>query len=105
MWVECRKCAKNLSCHKPIGYRFGGCNVDYEPKEVKLPDNPVAVMQWKQLSSTQWEAKGKLGKFLIERSGGKFWSRYASADTAFKLPPKLKLNDAKSMCEDNINWE
>lgn len=105
MWGECKKCKKNLICHKPVGYSLGFCENDFEPKEDKLLESSLSVMQWKQLSSTKWEAEGKLGKFRIERCGGKFWSHYASKDTAFKLPPTVKLGDAKAMCEDNINWE
>lgn len=62
-------------------------------------------MQWKQLSLTIWEAVGKYGKFRIEHSRGKFWSHYASNDTAFKMPPKAELSEAKAMRERNTNWE
>lgn len=104
MYGKCKDCAKLLRCHKPTGYRFGFCETDFEPK-VKPEPASTTGMSWKQLSSTEWEAKGKFGIFRIERSGGKFWSRYASEDTSFKMPPKTKLSVAKTMCEGNENWE
>ena len=104
MYGKCKNCVKQLNCHKPTGYKFGFCETDFEPKE--KPSEPADIgMEWKQLSSTVWEAEGKYGKFRIERSCNKFWSHYASSDTAFKLPPKSKLTDAKQMCEDNEYWE
>lgn len=62
-------------------------------------------MQWKQLSSTVWEAVGRDGKFRIERSRGKFWAHYASEDVNKRFPPKDKLVDVKDMCERDEYWE
>lgn len=64
-----------------------------------------AGMQWKQPKSSEWVAEGKDGKFVIERSRGKFWARYCSEDCTFKMPPKSKLSEAKEMCENNVYWE
>ena len=83
-------------------FRFGFCETSFEPKE---KDQPRTGMQWVQLSSTEWEARGKYGVFNVKRAGGKFWPRYASSDTAFKMPPTDKLSSAKEMCERNANWE
>lgn len=105
MYGKCKDCAKYASCHKPVGYRFGFCETDFEPKEKPSTDSEAAGMQWKKVSSSTWEAEGKFGKFRIERFRGKFWSRYASEDTAFNLRPKDTLNEAKSQCEDNDYWE
>ena len=104
MYGKCKDCAKMMICWKPVGVRFGFCETDFVPKEKPQPPS-VDGMQWKALSSTVWEAEGKFGKFRIERAKGKFWSRYASADTAFKMPPKAKLSEAKEMCENNDYWE
>lgn len=83
MYGKCKDCAKQLSCYKPMGYRFGFCETDFEPKAKPEPER-AAGMSWMQLSSSVWEAKGKFGTFRIERSGGKFWARYSSEDTSFK---------------------
>lgn len=104
MYGKCKNCAKQLSCHKPMGYRFGFCETDFEPKTKPEPERTLG-MSWKQITSSLWEAKGRYGIFRIEHSGGRFWPRYASEDTSFKMPPKTKLSEAKMMCEDNENWE
>lgn len=70
-----------------------------------LQEQERVSMAWKQLSSTEWEAEGRFGKFRIERRRGKFWSMFASEDTAFNLPPVAKLATAKEMCQDNGYWE
>lgn len=104
MYGKCKNCAKQLSCHKPTGYNFGFCETDFEPKE-RPQDRTTNGMQWKQLSSTIWEAEGKYGKFRIERSRGLFWSCYSSEDCLQKFRPKQKLSEAKDFCERNENWE
>ncbi len=105
MYGKCKECAKQYSCHKPTGYKFGFCETDFEPKDKPVIKPSGKGMGWKQLTSTKWEAAGRLGKFIIERSRGKFWSHYASEDVAFKMPPKSKLSEAKGMCENNEYWE
>lgn len=63
------------------------------------------LMKWEQINSSVWEAVGKYGKFRIERSGGRFWSTYASEDTQHKLHPTYKLSEAKDKCERHPMWE
>ena len=103
MYYSCKNCVKEQNCFKPMRFRFGFCETDFEQKP-KVQEQSEG-MTWKQLSGTEWEAKGKYGVFKIERACGKFWARYASSDTAFKMPPKDKLSEAKDMCERNANWE
>ena len=74
-------------------------------KEVEDIKAASAGMSWAQPKSTMWVAEGKGGKFVIERSRGKFWAHYFSEDCAFKMPPKSKLSEAKEMCENNDYWE
>lgn len=62
-------------------------------------------MQWKQLSSSVWEAEGRDGKFRIEHSKGKFWAVYASESAPIKFRPKDKLSEAKDFCERSTYWE
>ncbi|MDE6442366.1 MAG: hypothetical protein K2L12_06425 [Clostridia bacterium] len=71
----------------------------------ELKEKESFSMQWKQLSSSVWEAVGKYGKFRIERSRGKFWSFYASEDTVHNLRPTDKLSEAKDKCERHSCWE
>lgn len=104
MYGKCKDCKKQMSCHKPMGYKFGFCETDFEPKE-KAEAVCLDGMSWKQVSSSEWEAIGKYGVFKIERSGREFWASYASEDTSFRMPPKRKLSAAKEMCENNDNWE
>lgn len=70
-----------------------------------LKEKERSLMQWKQLSSTEWEAVGKYGKFRIERARGKYWSFYASEDTLHRLRPTDKLSEAKDKCERHSCWE
>lgn len=106
MYGKCKDCAKLFSCFKPTGAKFGFCETDFEPKaKAEKEMEKVAGMAWAQLSSTEWEARGKYGTFRIKRFKGAYRSRYESEDTAFNLPPKDKLSAAKTMCEDNTNWE
>ena len=70
-----------------------------------LIERKRVTMQWKQLSSTVWEAVGKYGKFRIERSCGKFWAQYASEDTPINFRPKANLSEAKDFCERSPYWE
>ena len=105
MYGKCKDCAKLFSCHKSVGYKFGFCETDFEPKEKPQATSAGGGMKWKQLSSTVWEADGKYGKFRIERSRGLFWPRYSSDDTLQKFRPKQKLSKAKDFCERNENWE
>lgn len=105
MYGKCKNCARLFSCPRPRNLKFGFCETDFEPKEKAGQPKLRKGMQWKQISSTEWEAEGEDGKFRIERSRGKFWARYASNDTAFKMPPKDKLSQAKEMCENNDYWE
>lgn len=102
MYYACKNCAKSGNCFSAMRLKFGFCETNFTPK-----DKPVQGdgMQWKQLSSTVWEAEGKFGKFRIERSGGRFWARYSSNDTAFKMPPRAKLSEVKDFCERNEYWE
>ena len=62
-------------------------------------------MKWVPNKSIEWVAEGKDGKFVIERSCGMFWARYCCDSFSFKMPPKLKLSEAKSMCDNNEYWE
>lgn len=106
MYYSCKNCAKSGNCFSALRFKFGFCEKDFKPKE--KPETCAGQgrsMQWRQLSSSSWEAAGRFGKFLIERSRGKFWARYSSSDTAFKMPPKVKLIEAKNMCENNEYWE
>ncbi len=65
-----------------------------------------SAMEWKQISSTEWEAVGKYGKFRIERNRGKYWSFYASEDAPqHNLRPTDKLSEAKDKCERHSCWE
>lgn len=102
MYYACKNCAKSGNCFSAMRLKFGFCEKDFTPKNEPVP---LVGMQWKQLSSTSWEAVGRFGKFLIERSGGKFWARYSSSDTAFKMPPRSRLSEAKDFCERNEYWE
>lgn len=70
-----------------------------------LVERRADSMQWKQLSSSLWEAVGKCGKFRIERSRGMFWAHYASEDSALKFRPKAKPSEAKDFCERSPYWE
>lgn len=70
-----------------------------------LKEEEKTSMQWKQLSSSEWEAVGKYGKFRIERARGKFWSFYASEDASYSLRPTDKLSEAKDKCERHSCWE
>lgn len=101
MYGKCKNCARLFSCPRPRNLKFGFCETDFEPKQKAEQPAPRKGMQWKQLSSSVWEAEGEDGK----RSRGKFWARCASSDTAFKMPPKDKLSGAKEMCENNDYWE
>ena len=103
MYYSCKNCVKSGTCFKPMRFKFGFCETDFEP----IPKKPVGSdgMKWTQISSNEWEARGKFGVFNVKRAKGKWWAHYASADTAFKMPPKGKLIEAKEMCEDNANWE
>lgn len=103
MYGKCAKCNKLFSCNKPMKLKFGFCETDFEPKEQAA--EPLKGMQWKQLSSTEWEAEGRFGKFRIERSRGKFWASYAYEDGRINFRPKSKLSEAKDFCERNENWE
>lgn len=107
MYGRCSNCVKNLSCFKPSGMRFGFCETDFEPKEKpQIKQLGLKGMQWSQLSSSEWEAKGKDSMFRIKRFKGQFWSRYDSEIyEPFNLPPKSKLSEAKEMCENNEYWE
>ena len=105
MYGKCKDCAKQMSCWKPVGVRFGFCETDFEPKVKPQVPSSGSGMKWKQLSSSVWEAEGKYGKFRIERSRGLFWALYASEDTLQKFRPKQKLSEAKDFCERNENWE
>lgn len=105
MYGKCKDCVKNLRCFKPTGMRFGFCETDFEPKEKEAAKLILKGMQWKKLSSTEWEAVGKFGKFLIKRVNNKFFSKYASEYTAFNLRVKDSLSEAKEMCENNEYWE
>lgn len=64
-------------------------------------------MEWKKIANRQWLADGHKGYFFIEQSSNLFWSRYKSitATITFKMPPKKKLREAKTMCELNSYWE
>lgn len=62
-------------------------------------------MRWKQLTSSEWEATGADGKFVIKKRSGKFWAAYASEDIQFNMPPKATISAAKQACEDNQYWE
>lgn len=109
MYGKCKDCKKMFSCWMPCGIKYGFCETSFEPKESletqKVQSNAVG-MSWKQLSSSEWEAVGKDGKFRIERSRGKFWAKYGSAIYAsFNMRPKATLTEAKRMCEDNEYWE
>ncbi len=105
MYGRCKDCVKNLQCFKPTGMRFGFCETDFEPKEKETPRLKTEGMQWKKLSSSEWEAVGKFGKFVIKRVNGRFLSQYASEYTAFNLRVKDALSEAKEMCENNEYWE
>lgn len=83
----------------------GLCSEYYDKVFGLIVRNVYIGMEWVALKSTQWEAKGKDGVFVIERRGGKFWSYYSSADTHIKLRPKDKLEEAKEMCENSEYWE
>jgi hypothetical protein len=62
-------------------------------------------MKWQKTANRRWEAVGECGKFIIEQSGRLFWARYCSNHKTFKMPPRLKLSEAKAICEDNSYWE
>lgn len=64
-------------------------------------------MKWEKIANRVWKATGKYGVFFIEQSGKVFWGRYVSKCecTSFKMPPKLKLSEAKKQCEENYYWE
>lgn len=64
-------------------------------------------MIWKKLSNKEWRAVGERGTFFIERSCGLYWARYIlkSGFTAFRMPPKRRVSEAKAMCEENAHWE
>ncbi len=64
-------------------------------------------MKWKKLSNREWCAEGARGRFFIEKSCGAFWSRYIlnNGITVFRMPPKQRVSEAKTMCEDNAYWE
>ena len=70
-----------------------------------LQGQPRTSMVWKQISSTKWEAAGKHGTFLIERSGRRFWSYYTSDTRYYKLQSTDKLAKAKDKCERSPDWE
>lgn len=64
-------------------------------------------MEWKQLSSGEWQAKGEDGEFLLWKSGRQWTGRYAANKKGgkfFKLPYG-SLRDIKAKCEDNYYWE
>lgn len=106
MYGKCKNCARLFSCPRPRNLKFGFCETDFEPKEKAEQPKPRKGMQWKQLSSSVWEAEGEDGKFRIERFRGRFWARYGSERYApFNMPPKDKLSGAKEMCENNDYWE
>lgn len=110
MYGKCKDCKKMMSCWLPFGVKFGFCETSFEPKEQPASQNNLQSnaigMRWRKLSSTEWEASGKDGKFRIEFRRGKFWAQYGSAIYAsFNMRPKSTLSDAKKMCEDNEYWE
>ena len=105
MYGKCKDCAKLMSCNNTRSFKFGFCETDFEPREKPQLQSNAKGMTWVQLSSSAWEAVGSDGKFRIERSKGKFWPKYASRDTAFNLPPRSSLSEAKELCQDNLHWE
>lgn len=63
-------------------------------------------MEWKQLESGEWEAKGENGKFYLYKSGRQWTGHYSSHNGAkfFRLPfGSLKFIQKK--CEGNYYWE
>ncbi len=62
-------------------------------------------MKWEHTSNRVWRAIGREGSFLISQCNQLFWSQYISRGKSFKMPPKMKLSEAKTMCEDNEYWE
>ena len=62
-------------------------------------------MEFEKRSSTKHIAHGKHGIFVIEQHRKLWWGRYASDYTAFKLPPRKSLKEAKLMCMKNAYWE
>ena len=62
-------------------------------------------MKREHTSNRVWRAIGENGSFLISQTGTTFWAQYISRGKSFKMPPKQKLSEAKSMCEDNEYWE
>ncbi len=62
-------------------------------------------MKWERLGNRDWRAVGKDGTFYISKSGIMFYSQYVSKEKRFSMPPKQKLSEAKSMCEENAYWE
>jgi hypothetical protein len=62
-------------------------------------------MKWEKIGKIQ-VAKGKVGKFLIERvKPGVYKASYSSIYFAFTLPFKKSIKDLKAMCEKNHYWE
>lgn len=62
-------------------------------------------MKWEKIGKIQ-VAKGKIGRFIIEKSwGGMYRAYYVSDYHTFTLPPKKSIKDLKAMCEKNHYWE
>lgn len=64
-------------------------------------------MKWEKIGNRSCLSRRPRASFFIEQSGRLFWSRFVSTNglKAFKMPPKQKLSEAKTMCEDNQHWE
>lgn len=61
-------------------------------------------MEWKQIGN-DFIAKGKEGKFFIQKKGKYYYASYLSVDNYFQFPRNSNLNLIKQMCEDNYYWE
>ncbi|AWW06090.1 MAG: hypothetical protein [Caudoviricetes sp.] len=107
MYGQCKNCNKLMSCHKPIGYKRGYCETDFEPKAVPENIKPIPKgMDWENLADGEWQAKGEHGDFLLWKEGRWWTGRYAANKSSkfFRLPFG-SLRKIKSMCENNYNWE
>lgn len=64
-------------------------------------------MKFKKIKSTLHQARGDRGIFQITKSCGRWWGRYYGLknDKNFRMPPMIKLKDAKQICEENEYWE
>lgn len=62
-------------------------------------------MKWEKIGKIQ-VAKGKVGKFLIEKvRPGLYKATYSSDYHTFTLPFRNSIKELKTMCEKNHYWE